>query len=736
MRTALLARLATGLTLGATVAAFGQVPPAPAAEDTVLLSPFLVSGTKDRGYRASNSVSATRLDTPIQDLPFAIQAFTAEFIDDLKPTSLLEIARWAPGVSSEAGAFTGGINQTTLRGFNNAPYRNGFFTVAGNYADPYNVARVEVVKGPSSLLYGQIAPGGLVNYITKRPTEKTAYAATFSIGSHAFARGEFDANVAPAGGAMRARVLGLRQENDRYAVLTEETRTAVNPQLEFLLGPQTVLHADYDFYRMRENRPVTVPINGPLNGSIGSGPYIIPTRDFNFSSNQDYRDTDVHVVSADLSTQLEAWTVRAGGSFTDRTVGHLLTGQANGRPARTAGVNANVGLTDTGIFQWRRTRFQEDASEGWVWQVEATREWELPAGTIRGVVGYQRGHNEGFSYQVQVPTANSVADWNLLDRTTWNRNGPAARPEDMSQLNSRGGSFTDFDGAYVLALGQFLQRRLNVVAGVRRSNAEGYGINYISNTVNGRFKSPPSTDPQIGVLFKVTPGLSLFASRSESFVPQAGNRLVESVPVGPLPPVTGLGYDVGLKTSFNDGRVSFTLTYFDLENEGFFRSLFNASTGNFNTAPAGVQGNKGIELDGTWSPTDSVQVYASYAHFDAKVIRDPTNSGNVGTPIPTVPDSTWSVLGKYRFTQERLKGLSVGGGASYTDRKIARADNLALYLPANTLVNLFASYEVKLGGLPWKFDLSVDNVTDKEYLESTFLYGEPRSFRLTAGLRF
>ena len=695
-----------------------------------------MSGTKDKGYRASNSVSATRLDTPIEDLPFALQAFTQEFIDDLKPTSLLEIARWAPGVSSEAGAFTGGINQTTLRGFNNAPYRNGYFTVAGAYADPYNVSRVEVVKGPSSLLYGQIAPGGLVNYITKRPTEKTEYGANLSVGSHSMIRAELDANVAPVGGPLRARVLAMRQQNDRHTVLTEETRTAVNPQIEFLLGPRTVVHADYDFYRMRENRPVTVPINGLLNGGIGSGPYIIPSPDFNFSSNQDYRDTDVHVVSLDLNTQLENWTLRAGGTYTDRTVGHLLTGQANGRPVRTSGVNANVGLTDTGIFQWRRTRYQEDASESWVWQVEATREWTVGRGTIRGVVGYQRGHNEGFSYQVQVPTANSVADWNLLDPTTWNRNGPASRPEDMTQLNSRSGSFSDFDGAYVLALGQFIDKRLNVVAGVRRSNAEGYGVNYISSTRNGVFKSPPSTDPQFGVLFKVTPGIALFASRSESFVPQAGSRLVESVPVGALPPVTGLGYDVGVKTNFQDGRVSFTVTYFDLENEGFFRSLFNASTGNFNTAPAGVQGNKGVEIDGTWSATDNFQLYASYAHYDAKVVRDPTNAANVGTPIPAVPGSTWSALGKYRFTQDRVRGLSIGAGASYTDRKIARADNLALYIPANTLFNVFVSYEKKLGGRPWKFDLSVDNVTDKEYLESTFLYGEPRSFRLSAGVRF
>ena len=142
----------------------------PATGEAIVLTPFTVSASQDKGYRASNSVSGSRIDTPIKDLPFALQAFTSEFITDLNPHDLFDVIRYSPGVTTRNGDFAAGnAGNYAIRGFGTGsnPLRNGF--AGPPIVDSVNVARIEVVKGPASFLYGQLAPGGLVNIITKRP---------------------------------------------------------------------------------------------------------------------------------------------------------------------------------------------------------------------------------------------------------------------------------------------------------------------------------------------------------------------------------------------------------------------------------------------------------------------------------------------------------------------------------------------------------------------------------------
>src|SRR6266536_2174765 len=140
------------------------------SEEVVKLSEFQVTTSADKGYRAGNSVSATRIDTPIKDLPFAISAFTTQFITDIGARDLFDVVQYAPGVTSSGREFNAGNAVYTIRGFDQSPQHNGF--VGEAYIDTTSVERVEVVKGPSSVLYGQVAPGGTVNYITKRPAAK------------------------------------------------------------------------------------------------------------------------------------------------------------------------------------------------------------------------------------------------------------------------------------------------------------------------------------------------------------------------------------------------------------------------------------------------------------------------------------------------------------------------------------------------------------------------------------
>ena len=156
---------------------------------TVRISPFDVARHLDRGYRASNSVSGSRFDTPIRELPFAIQAFTDSFIVDVKPVNLHDVARYSPGVTYRSNDFNEGNANLAIRGFAVSSVPGGVQMLRDGTPGPSvhdftNVSRVEIVKGPSSFLYGQVAPGGIVNVITKSPQSRFAAAAELGAGSY------------------------------------------------------------------------------------------------------------------------------------------------------------------------------------------------------------------------------------------------------------------------------------------------------------------------------------------------------------------------------------------------------------------------------------------------------------------------------------------------------------------------------------------------------------------------
>src|SRR5262249_28294698 len=144
-----------------TTAAAGDTSSAkrtPTADEVVALPEFTVSTAQDKGYLAANSVSGTRISTPIKELPFAINAFTQQFITDIAARNLGDVGQYAPGVTAGAKQIVQADGSYMIRGFQQAPQTNGFSTpsasaTGGPFVDTAAVERVEIVKGPASLLY-------------------------------------------------------------------------------------------------------------------------------------------------------------------------------------------------------------------------------------------------------------------------------------------------------------------------------------------------------------------------------------------------------------------------------------------------------------------------------------------------------------------------------------------------------------------------------------------------------
>lgn len=247
-------------------------PPARSAsdEDTILLSPFEVTTSKDKGYRATNSTSGTRLDTPIKELPLNLEVITNQFIQDTGATNLRQALRYSAGVllESQSDAFvepdgdrqTAGANDprgatrapgdstTKLRGFViDQVLRDGFRRQYS--ADSINIDRVEVLRGPSALLYGVGSFGGVINYLPKKPLLTEKYYTGVTVGTAGLYRGEFDF-TGPLGSSSwkpAYRITGAYQENGDYTDFYKSKYWTVSPVFSFNPFKNTQVVIDNEF---------------------------------------------------------------------------------------------------------------------------------------------------------------------------------------------------------------------------------------------------------------------------------------------------------------------------------------------------------------------------------------------------------------------------------------------------------------------------------------------------------
>ncbi|HVU25450.1 MAG TPA: TonB-dependent receptor, partial [Opitutus sp.] len=240
------------------------IPPAasPAAvtgtdQGVIVLSPFEVLTDQDLGYRAANSAAATRMAVPIRQLPMTVTAFTESFINDQKSYDLYDVVKWAPGIHQDNVSPQGWVRYS-IRGFTSAAVqRNGFGSF--RFIDTTNIERVEVVKGPASLLYGQINPGGVINYITKRPLAKPQLDLTAAVGSNHYARAVVDATGPVPGtqGRLLYRTIAMAEDVQQFQVLAHARKFMVAPTATWMISDRAKLTVDYEHFERRDQMPTS-----------------------------------------------------------------------------------------------------------------------------------------------------------------------------------------------------------------------------------------------------------------------------------------------------------------------------------------------------------------------------------------------------------------------------------------------------------------------------------------------
>ncbi len=769
--------------LSATAFTAAQTPTpadtASSADPTVVLNPFVVSTTADVGYRAGNSVSATRIDTPIKDLPFSISAFTSQFVSDIGARDLFDIVQYSPGVTSAGVGFASGSSVYAIRGFNQAPQHNGF--VGEAYVDSATIERVEVVKGPASVLYGEVAPGGTVNYITKRPTAKSFTTVAAKAGTYNFLRTSLDYNRPLIADKLLFRFNGTWQNDIEFYQPGQSQITVVAPVFTWRLTPVVSVTVDYQNFSRRETPPfetrlptsrIVAPL--PASGILSTasvlqqnsgedrgflGFYPLPD-DFDISANTDRRFSEMESLNTEFTAKLgDHWTSRANFNWSKYKIWFKSTGlgqvnitvpasyfagaaypttanatylAAAARYAADLLVNEKLALLAPQAQLQRRINLQETFGHGKAAQAEFAGKYSVGSVDLKPLLGASYQENTDYTRSRQAPTAQFFAPWNMYDRSTWNYNTdyePSIQPVTQFDRGVRRSK-----AAYAILNTSLFEGRVYTVAGARYTKSSGANDNFFSPAASIAKASHSKLAPQFGAGWKILPDVLLYGSYSSSFQNSIANLQIANVPSGPANPSVSKGYEVGMKTDFLSGRVSSTMSLYTIEQQD--RVI------NFNTTSATglilvnrMQGtldrSRGAELEITWSPIGNFQLFVSGALNDVRVIKVPAGADYL---LGSHPENTAKALAnlwaRYSFPSGALKGLWLGGGANYSGKKAQRVNNPSLFTDPYTLLNTAVGYDWKWDGHPASATLNWDNMTNKSYVPAAFLRGKPMTVTL------
>jgi iron complex outermembrane receptor protein len=528
----------------------------------VRVSPFDVSLQLDKGYRAANSVSASRFDAPIMDLPFAIQAFTHDFIADQKPVNIYDVVKYSPGVTYRANDFNEGNANVAIRGFAVGTTPGSVQILRDGFHGPSifeftDIERVEVVKGPSSFLYGQVAPGGIVNIITKTPKPEFAASASITYGSYDSYRIEGDI-TGPVTNGIFYRLAGSYNQDINYWAPYDAHSWDFAPSVLWRPSDNVSLTVKYEQYDKNESPQVmqkpgystqsgVVPTPADPNLSAVDVPGL--PDNWNSMACTDYRYSTTWSLEALLDVRAgEHWNLRASYAIEDYEIDSAFSG--------------NIGMNNAYPFaQGRRFRRQNYANTDQTFGFQGAGEYEYRNVSVRLLAGAEfnlrtfdnmagQATNDPSLNPVDNPIGSPLPNWNLMDPRTWNRivNIPLWNLTSTPRSQS-----TDYQDKAVYAgttLG-FFDDSLLVLAGGRLTHTESQLTDHLAGTIKPKLTDDKFT-PQLGALYKLRPGLALFATYAESFVP--GTTLLNNLDGSQTParPTTGKGYDIGLKYDLFD----------------------------------------------------------------------------------------------------------------------------------------------------------------------------------------
>lgn len=664
-------------------------------------STIIVTGKAD-GYLASDSVTATKTDTPLLDVPQSVTVVTRERLDDQAARSIGDVLRYVPGTTIGQGE--GNRDQITLRGQNTTAdfFLDGVRDDVQYFRSLYNIERVEVLKGPFALIFGRGGSGGIINRVQKTPSPDALTLGGWT-SINTFGAWDVAADLnAPLGDTAAFRLNATYESLDNHRDFFEGERYAINPYVAVKLGGGWKAGLSYEY--VNDDR---VTDRGVPSIATGAGQPNRPLTGF--------RDTffgvpgvnrtglEAHIVKARLDGELAdnlAWSTTLLYGDYDKYYTNVF---ANGAATSQTGTVALSSYTDP------TTRQNFIAQSNLVWDVDV--------GPVSNkiLMGLEYGDQDSTNQRRNGTLSNSTLDLaNIVYPTV-----------TFGALARDTASDVTFFSAYAqdqMSLSDYL----DLVVGLRYDRFEIRGTDRIG-TPRPFARTDEKVSPRVGLIVKPQENISLYGSYSQSFLPRSGDQfLTLSTTEQNLEPEKFTNYEVGAKWDIRPD-LNATLALFQLDRT-------NATTPDPNNVTAtiniGETRTQGVEFALTGRIRPNWQVSGGYTYQDAKL------RGNDVVRLAQVPEHQFALWNRYDFTP-RI-GLGVGVVHQSSQFAAIRTSATTTRLPAFTRVDaaLFFKAAERL-----ELQVNVENLLDEGYFSdahnnNNITTGAPINARFTARLTF
>ncbi len=696
------------------------------------LSPVTVTGQQD-GYIVNSTSSATRTDTPIEQIPQTIVVVPKKLIEDQGSTTLADAVKSVSNIQEHDQRDISTATSFKIRGFNAGVTVDGV-AVPGFFANQepvININQVDVIKGPTGSLYGGSQSTGYDNVggsiaITSKAPEKTAHnEAGFRVGSYNHRAAFADINQ-PINDQLGIRLVAQVQDADSETQRVTSKQTFIAPSISLRPNKDSDLtlrlrHVETEYLDSVGLNKTTM-LSGPRDGILTA---------------EGMPKSNIKSDTANLQWKQKLDDVWGWGL----TLAHTKTN-----------------YDSYGIFGGAAAR-QVQEMNSTVFSPYLTAKFKTQNVRHKVIAGYEydktndngsiiANNTQYLSALARLPAYTSY----VAPFTAWDLGGATVPSDPYNKIDSKTNSIYLQDqidyGRFHFLLGlRHTRVDLNTSYDAASDPNSFYRIGYVLYTLSQFDPNPANrlpgnpypnsshntqttsskTLPRIGVVYDLTSSIGIFSGYGEGMrLPSSGTYRE------PIKPSMSKQTEVGFKLK-NWNGVYGTLAWYDLTRTNVSATCADVAV---YACQVGKQNSKGVDLDLRWVMTNQLTGLFGYSNQNAKTLEDSQNSSNVGKPIYGVPDTTYRLGAQYDIRSGDLAGLGFGGGLRYHSKLPVNSSSNP-DTGAVTLYDATVSYRVK----DVKLGLAVNNLFDKKYfvpasVSGNYYPGLRRTVMLTSSLSF
>ena len=710
-----------------------------------------VMGRREQSYKNSVSFVGTKTATALKDVPQSINYVTKELILDQGAITVNDVVRNMSGVNPYSF-----YNDFSIRGFRATGNRNSGNLVNGmrtqtslwRQSSLANIERVEVIKGPAAALFGNAAPGGVINRVTKKPLDVARQSVTLTTGSFGTTRAYTDLTGPLNDKKTLLYRLNLGYENtDGFRDLQGLTSYIVAPSFTYRASKKTQLNIDMTYVNHQGKLDRGVAVFG--DGSLFSRP-ISATQ----SAANDYlRENSVNLSFA-LSHRLAQGLLFNSTYLFSSYDEDLLEHSQDNAFVKKADGKDNPSLVLMRVTQ-RQRHFRNNNFNNYL-------TWDVTTGAMKHklLVGYDHFNTQlapGSSYieaggyllrnggTAKTFNVKKSSDYLLDENKNPRTNVPAFdlnssagnRYQDISKYIYESKDVKPSDqytnGVYLQE--QLTWHKLQLLLGAR--------MEWFTDVTQNKNGSESKTHqhaftPRVGLVYSVVPSTNVYATWIRGFEPQS--VAVQSNPGsgGPFDPVESELWEIGAKGEYLNKRLSVTTALFSLRQKN---TLYNAGVSGQPDlmVPIGEELSRGVEFDVSGRILPYWSIMANYAFNVAEISKAPEGTKDLNLQRPGTPRHSANLWTKFIVPAGMLRNLGIGvglNGVSERKGQVGRRENVVAY-PGYALLNLALYYKVQ----EVQIQVNLNNALNKQYYISGYdrlrsFPGAPRNINLTINYRF